>query len=127
MKTDILGRKELEILIDAFYERVKADPKIGAMFAHVNWETHLPVMYSFWENTLFYTGGYTGNPVKTHQALDKRSPLKENHFKRWEQLFVSVVDDMFDGEKAELAKQRALSISTVMQIKLFENSKPKEL
>jgi len=119
MKTDILGRKELEFLIDKFYDKVKTDPVIGYMFAHVNWEKHLPVMYSFWENALFYTGDYTGNPLKIHQALHKRSPLSAPLFKRWESLFITTVDEYFKGEKADLAKQRALSISTVMQIKTF--------
>jgi hemoglobin len=123
MKTDILGRKELEILINTFYAKVKSDPEIGLMFAQVNWETHLPVMYSFWENTLFYTGGYMGNPIKTHQGLHKKNSLNDGHFKCWVQLFVATVDELFEGEKAELAKQRAVSISTVMQIKLFENNK----
>ncbi|MBX2906128.1 MAG: group III truncated hemoglobin [Taibaiella sp.] len=118
MKTDIIGKKEIEVLIDTFYDKVKSDPVIGFMFAHVNWEHHLPVMYSFWENTLFYTGGYTGNPLKVHQALDRKTHLTPEHFKEWQDLFISTVDELFTGEKAELAKQRALSISTVMQIKL---------
>lgn len=122
MKTDIRGREDLEILINTFYGKVKSDPTIGFMFAHVNWETHLPVMYSFWENTIFFTGTYLGNPIKTHQALHKKNALNEVHFKRWVELFVASVDELFEGEKAELAKQRAISISTVMQIKLFDNS-----
>jgi len=123
MKTDILGRKELEILINTFYDKVKSDPAIGFMFADVNWDKHLPVMYSFWENTLFYTGGYVGNPLKTHQALHKKNTLNENHFKQWVQLFVATVDELFEGEKAELAKQKAFSISSVMQLKMFDNEK----
>lgn len=119
MKNDITDRKDLELLINSFYEKVKIDPVIGSMFAHVNWEKHLPVMYSFWENTLFYTGGYTGNPLRTHKALHNRCPLNTDHFKRWQDLFISTVDELFAGGNAELAKQRALSISTVMQIKIL--------
>jgi hemoglobin len=124
MKTDIVECKDLEILVNCFYEKVKADPVIGTFFAHVNWERHLPVMYTFWENALFYTGGYEGNPLKSHQAFDKKNPLNEEHFKRWLELFTEAVDELYQGEKAELAKQRALSISTVMQIKIFKNNAP---
>jgi len=124
MKTDITGRKELELLIDTFYAKVKADPVIGGMFAHINWEHHLPVMYSFWENALFYTGGYSGNPLRTHQAINRRSPLTTGHFTQWLDLFVATVDELFEGEKAELAKQRAYSISTVMQIKILPVAEP---
>jgi hemoglobin len=119
MKTDILGNGELKLLIDTFYEKVKVDPVIGFMFAHVNWEQHLPVMYSFWENTLFYTGGYSGNPLKVHQNINNRCPLTQDHFNQWQNLFIETVDELFEGEKAELAKQRALSISTVMKIKIM--------
>lgn len=118
MKTDIIGRNELELLINTFYDKVKGNSVIGFMFAHVNWEKHLPIMYAFWENTLFYAGGYTGNPLKTHQALNKICPLNAAHFHAWQKLFIATVDELFEGEKAELAKQRAISISTVMQIKI---------
>jgi hemoglobin len=122
MKTDILDIKDIQALVDSFYEKVKRDEIIGPLFAHVNWERHLPVMYSFWENALFFTGGYTGNPLKTHRAFHERSPLNPDHFMEWQRLFISTVDELFAGEKAELAKQRALSISTVMQIKIFHGN-----
>jgi len=41
------------------------------------------------------------------------------HFQKWLLLFTETVDQLFEGEKAELAKQRATSIATVMQIKMF--------
>jgi hemoglobin len=119
MKTDILSRKELEILINSFYEKVKTDPILGPLFAHVNWAKHLPVIYAFWENALFYTGGYLGNPLLIHKAFNDRNPLCKEQFKQWEYLFTTTVDELFQGEKAELAKQRAISISTVMQVKIL--------
>lgn len=119
MKTDIKGRSELEVLISGFYEKVKKDDLIGHFFAHVNWDRHLPIMYDFWENSIFFNGVYTGNPIKSHQALHQRSPLNHDHFMRWQKLFVDTVNELYEGEKAELAKQRALSISTVMEIKIL--------
>jgi len=44
--------------------------------------------------------------------------LKAEHFDRWLLLFKSTVDENFDGEKAELAKQRAMSIATIMQLNI---------
>ena len=76
-------------------------------------------MYDFWENALFFTGGYNGNPLKTHQAFHNKSPLTNEHFKHWLTLFLENVDELFEGEKAELAKQRATSIATVMQMKIL--------
>jgi hemoglobin len=121
MNKDIVGRDEIKLLIDRFYEKIQADPILGPHFAHVNWEKHLPIMVNFWENTLFYTGTYTGNPLRSHQALHQKDPLLPSDFSHWQNLFLATVDELFSGEKAELAKQRALSISTVMQIRLFTN------
>jgi len=125
MKKDIESRDDIELLVKSFYEKVKIDPVIGSIFtdiARVNWEKHLPVMFDFWENTIFYTGSYSGNPMKSHQNLNKLFPLTKEHFSRWNQLFASTVDELFEGDKAVLAKQRAISISTVMQLKLFNGA-----
>lgn len=121
MKKDIANREDIRSLINYFYRKVIIDPLIGFIFtdvAKVNWQKHLPVMYDFWENSLFYTGCYTGNPLQLHQRLNRLSPLKPAHFERWLELFNETVDELFEGEKAELAKQRAYSISTVIRLKL---------
>ncbi len=125
MKSDIENRTDIETLVIKFYDKVKLDPVIGYIFtdiAKVNWEKHLPVMFNFWENTIFYTGTYSGNPMKAHQRLNGLFPLKKEHFTRWNQLFMATVDELFGGDKAELAKQRAISISTVMQLKLLNDA-----
>ncbi len=121
MKKDIENRADIENLVISFYEKVKLDPVIGFIFndiARVNWVVHLPVMFDFWENTLFFTGSYTGNPMKSHIQLNTIIPLTDTHFAQWNTLFAATVDELFAGDKAELAKQRALSISTVMRIKI---------
>lgn len=123
MKKDITDRTDIELLVRSFYAKVTADTLIGPIFtdiAKVDWEKHLPVMFDFWENTLFQTSGYSGNPMKTHSKLNQLFPLTGQHFERWLLLFTSTVNDLFDGDTAELAKQRALSISTIMRIKLAE-------
>lgn len=121
MKNDIDTKADIELLVNSFYEKVRKDAIIGYIFndvVKVNWQKHLPVMYTFWENVLFYTGGYDGNPVEMHKHLHRVTPLHREHFKQWEKLFTETVDELFEGEKATLAKQRAISISTVMQIKI---------
>ena len=123
MKKDIENRKDIELLVNRFYDKVIADRVIGYIFndiAKVNWEKHLPVMYDFWENTLLYSGTYTGNPMEIHNRLNKVVPLTATHFQQWLDLFNSTVDELFAGEKARLAKQRAISIATLMQIKIIK-------
>jgi len=122
MKKDIENRKDIELLITIFYEKVRSDETIGYIFndiAKVDWEKHLPIMFDFWENVLFYTGAYNGNPMIVHQHLHRVVPLTKTHFKQWEKLFTGTVDELFDGNNAILANQRALSISTVMQMKIM--------
>jgi len=122
MKKDIKDIADIRILIDHFYARVVPDPMIGSIFTdtfEVNWEKHLPVMYSFWENTLFYTGNYAGNPMMIHRRIHELVQLTPEKFDRWVTLFCSSVDELFEGEKAELAKQRAESIATIMKIKIL--------
>jgi hemoglobin len=121
MKHDIENRADIEILLNQFYDKVKPDPVIGYIFTDVmkvNWEKHLPVIYDFWESTVLQARSYNGNPMQLHMRINQVVPLTAEHFKRWTDLFTSTVDELFEGEKAELAKQRALSIATIMQIKM---------
>ncbi len=120
---DIENRKDVELLINTFYDKVKKDKTIGYIFndvAKVNWEAHLPVMYDFWEGVIFGKSIYAGNPMIVHQQLHERTPLKGDHFKQWLYLFTSTVDELFEGKNAGLAKQRAESIAAIMQVKITE-------
>lgn len=126
MKADIQSRSDIQLLVDRFYDKVKQDEAISYLFidvAKVDWEHHLPRMYDFWENIVFQTGGFTGNPMAAHLQLNQKSPLKQEHFVRWLQLFFETVDELFDGDNAELIKQRAQSIATMMQIKIIKSGK----
>ncbi|MFY7651319.1 MAG: group III truncated hemoglobin [Chitinophagaceae bacterium] len=122
MLPDINDRTDLIRLVNAFYDKVKIDEQIGHFFAHVNWDKHLPVMYDFWENTIFYSGSYMGNPIQSHQKLHFFKGLSEADFERWITLFVETVNSLFNGNNAELAKQRAYSIATVMKLKILHPS-----
>ena len=57
--------------------------------------------------------------MMVHKKLHNKTPLNAAHFKEWIQLFTQTIDELFEGEKAELAKQRAISIATMMQIKIL--------
>ncbi|TDE44833.1 group III truncated hemoglobin [Flavobacterium rhamnosiphilum] len=120
MKTDIKNRSDIEKLINAFYDKIKVDSKIGYFFndvAKVNWEKHLPRMYDFWENIIFSTGDFVGNPMAKHKELHQKSTMTEAHFQHWNALFNETVDELFIGEKAEEIKQRAANIAMAMMYK----------
>lgn len=125
MKRDIINREDISEIIHRFYDQVKTDPEIGFFFSEVvpvNWDQHLPVMVDFWENIVFNTGSYKGNPMPAHMALHQKSAMKAEHFNQWIELFTKTVDQLFEGSNATIMKQRALSIATVMQIKIANAS-----
>lgn len=117
MKKDIKNRTDIIKLVDLFYDKVKTDKVIGYIFTdvvHTNWDLHLPRMYDFWENILFYTGNFDGNPMITHRELSAKTTINLKHFKHWNKIFTQTVDELFVGEKAEEIKKRALNISKAM-------------
>ncbi|MCB9047568.1 MAG: group III truncated hemoglobin [Chitinophagales bacterium] len=120
-KHDIQTREEIVLLVNTFYDRVKADDTIGYIFHEIigeDWSHHLPVMYSFWETVLFGKAGYMGNPVGKHIELDRRIPLTEQHYERWLKLWTETVDDMFAGETANEAKKKAATMLQLISMKV---------
>ena len=123
MKKDIHNRNDIIRLVDTFYEKIKTDQVIGFLFnevAQINWENHLPKMYDFWENVLFFTGNFDGNPMQKHKELHNKCPLSHAHFDHWNEVFRLTVDELFVGEKAEEIKLRAKSISDVIMYKTIQ-------
>ena len=122
MKKDIESLEDVQLLIRSFYAKVLQDDMLAHFFSYVkahHWEEHLRVLDSFWMNLLFYTGGYEGNPLDVHTTLHHFKKLRYQDFKRWLRLFCETVDELFSGDKSALAKQRALSIATIMQSRIL--------
>jgi hemoglobin len=123
MKSDIKNRTDIEKLVNVFYDKIKTDAEIGYFFtevAKVDWERHLPIMYNFWENILFSTGNFDGNPMLKHKELHQKSKLNTAHFLYWNVLFSDTVDELFAGDRATEIKQRAKNIAAVMMTKALE-------
>jgi hemoglobin len=117
-RSDIGARDDIVRLVDAFYDRVRADSLLGPIFdevARVDWAAHLPKMYAFWDSVLFASAGFKGNPLAVHRALARRTPLTNVEFSRWVTLFHETVDSLFAGPMAEEAKTRAVRVAMVMQ------------
>ena len=124
MKKDIETRADIVLLVNVFYEKIIADKMLGYIFqdiAKVNWRTHLPVMYDFFENIILFTGNYDGNPMNLHQKLHNITPLNTLHFNKWNQLFFCTVDELFEGKKANLAKERTVSISDIIKRNILKD------
>ena len=121
MKRDIQNKADIETLINAFYDKVRKDETIGYIFNETigdDWSHHLPVMYHFWNMVLFSQPGYGGNPTRAHVDLDKKTPLKKEHFDRWLVLWNETTDELFAGENAGQAKNRAMLMANLISIKV---------
>lgn len=115
---EIKGKQEIIEMVDAFYDKVNKDPLLSPVFnevAGVDWEKHLPKMYSFWDSLLFGTQTYKGKPFDHHLPL----PLAEKHFERWIALFNETLDEGFTGEVAEEARYKATNIAGVFKFKMY--------
>jgi hemoglobin len=113
--------ESVRLLVDSFYEKVKADPLIGPVFtdiAQVDWSVHLPKMYAFWENLIFGNNVYHGHPFRPHLIVNQQHTLTIDHFKRWLELFSKTLSENFEGEMAEQVRQRATQIALVWSNKL---------
>jgi hemoglobin len=120
-KRDIENRADLERLLEVFYKKVFKDDLISHFFIEVvplNLETHIPVIADFWESVLLDGRGYRKNVMEIHLNISEKSKINKEHLDRWVKIFSETVDDLFEGAKASLAKQRAASIATMMNIKI---------
>jgi hemoglobin len=108
-------------LVNEFYKKVVPDQLIGHFFTrvvHFTWEEHIPVMISFWETVLFAKLSYKGNPMVKHMELDALYPLDPLHFDRWLYLWQETVHQLFAGDKANEAIDRAHSIAKIIKVKV---------
>ena len=123
MKKDIANRDDILELLTHFYNKLLSDKSISYLFtdvAKIDLHHHLDTLVNFWDSLLFQTDAYRKNAMQPHMILHQKSPLQKHHFQTWLKYFNETVDELFEGEKAFLAKERALSIATVMQIKISQ-------
>jgi len=111
---DIESRADCERLVRAFYGRALVDPIIGFIFvdvAKLDLEAHVPRITSFWETILLGARSYGGGAFRPHAELHAKVRLREGHFAQWLQLWCGTVDELFAGERAELAKAHAQRVA----------------
>lgn len=126
MEKDISNRDDIDLLMRVFYEKLLADKSISYIFtdvAKIDIHEHLPVIGNFWESVLLHNNVYHNNTMKVHLDLNTKSPLLKSHFDTWLKHFSATVDELFEGPIALLAKQRATSVATMMQITIAQRSK----
>lgn len=118
------NREAIEKLVNSFYIKVKGDELLGPIFNNAenfNWDTHIPIMYDFWETLLLDAAKYKGNTMAKHIELNRRTPLLPEHFERWKELFYKTLDNEFTGDAVAEAHRRVELMSGLMQFKIAES------
>jgi hemoglobin len=117
MQRDINSFKDVQFLVDKFYETVRADPFIGPIFnskLNGRWGMHHHKLYRFWHTILLRRPDYFGDPVPMHFNMN----INEKHFDHWLQLWINTVDQYFEGRIADRAKLRGKTIAASFLLKI---------
>lgn len=110
---DISTRNDIEVLMRQFYSKLLKVDGMTPIFESINFEDHLPKIIHFWSFVLLDEEGYKTNVFDKHLKF----PIKSPQFDEWLQVFTSTVDELFQGEKADLAKQRATVLAYTFKSK----------
>jgi len=125
MKKELKDREDVYVLVTAFYKKIRKDNVLGPIFnKHIkDWPAHLNLLTDFWETNLFFVKKFKGDPLQKHMKVDagEHYGINEYHFGIWLNLWFQTIDELFYGEKANTAKNRARKMSTFIYLKIFKN------
>lgn len=115
MKQDIKNREDVFLLVSTFYTKVRANEKIGFFFNETieDWPAHLEKLTDFWETNLFMVSKFRGNPMRAHKEVDSHfeNSIEQKHFGEWLTLWYQTLDELFEGERTIIAKNRARNMA----------------
>ena len=93
---DIQNQDDLYKVVDAFYKKLLADEAISYIFTDVvkiKLEEHLPILVSFWSQSILGTGGYFNNLTQIHLDVNAKSYLSKELFEIWLNHFENTIDE----------------------------------
>lgn len=114
----ITNRNDINILVSVFYSKIREDDILGSIFnthiANDLWEGHLDKLTDFWETNLFGLAKFKGNPTLKHINVDKNLGYKieQKHFDSWLQIWFETINELYEREYAEKAKNSAKKMAT---------------
>jgi hemoglobin len=124
IKREIVNRGDVSLLVRSSYAKVKEDAVLGPIFNGIitDWESHFELLTDFWETQLFLKRKDYGNPVTAHQAVDAKTKysITPEHFGMWINLWFETIQELFEGELAAIAKNRAQKMSTMLYLQIYQ-------
>jgi len=115
----LVDRAFIGRLVRTFYARVRADGRLGPIFAAEiggDWEPHLEKMTDFWCSVILKNGAYSGRPVPAHLKLGQ---VREEDFDIWLSHFRRTADELCPPEVAEVFVDRAERIARSLKLAMF--------
>lgn len=102
-------------LVTSFYDRARADPLIGPVFAAIvtDWDGHLRALTAFWAAQLRGRGTYRGGPVAAHIAMAAR--IDPAMFDRWLTLWRDTACTVMEADDAKVLIEKATRIAQVLR------------
>ena len=116
-KKDIQGIDDIKLLVNNFYDKVRDDDFLAPIFnAQIQdrWPQHLEKMYTFWQTVLLGEHTYYSSPFPPHAKL----PVSHEHFAQWLTLFTQIIEELFNGEKADESLWRAKKMAQMFEMKI---------
>ncbi|PKG43831.1 group III truncated hemoglobin [Psychroflexus sp. MES1-P1E] len=123
----INDRKDVNILVNRFYAKIRKDGLLGPIFnAHISeeqWPEHLIKLTGFWETNLLGVSKFKGNPSSKHIKIDANlgHKIEQDHFGRWLKLWFETIDELYNGELAIRAKESARKMATGQFLTIMKN------
>jgi hemoglobin len=125
MKQDIQNREDVSLLVSTFYHKVRSNSEIGHFFNKTiqDWPSHLANLTDFWETNLLMVSKFRGNPMKAHKEVDEQfnNSIEQKHFGEWLTMWFQTIDELFEGERANLAKNRARNMAGNLFMNIYES------
>lgn len=114
-----VDRAFIGALVREFYSRVRADTRLGPIFASEiqgDWEPHLEKMTDFWSSVILKDGSYSGRPVPAHLRLKQ---VREEDFEIWLNHFRQTAAARCSPEVAKVFVDRAERIAQSLRLAMF--------
>jgi hemoglobin len=119
LRHPLVDRAFIGRLVRAFYARVRADGRLGPIFAAEisgDWEPHLEKMTDFWCSVVLKNGAYSGRPVPAHLKLKQ---VREEDFDIWLGHFRATAGELCPPEVAQVFVDRAERIARSLKLAMF--------
>lgn len=125
MKKTIESRDDLQLLVERFYDKVRKDEELGPIFNHfiTDWPKHLEKITGFWDQHIFGTPSYKGDPIEVHNEVDKiwNYKISAHNFGTWLFYWIQTLDELFEGKNVEILKFKARKMQTMFFVSMVKN------